>query len=72
MNRHGNFSGFVALLVLASLGLTLAGSALAPETLPVWLMAAGWTASWWALTSYRAAVRRRLDPRASESGEVDR
>jgi hypothetical protein len=72
MTEHGQFSGFVALLILASLGLSIAGAALAPGTLPVWLMAGGWMACWWALSSYHAAARRRLDPRASESRKVTR
>ena len=72
MSEHGKPSGLVSLLILASLGLAIAGSALAPGTLPVWLIAGGWAASWWAMSAYYTAVRRLLDLRDSERGKVTR
>ena len=66
MTENGNFSGLVSLLVLASLGLTIAGSVLAPNNLPAWLLGGGWMAAYWALGTYHAAARRRLDTRDSE------
>jgi len=72
MSEHGKPSGFVALLLLASIGLMFAGAMLAPDALPSWLMLGGWGACYWALGSYYAAARRRLDPRVSERGQVAR
>lgn len=72
MTEHGNFSGLVSLLVLASLGLVIAGSVLTPNTLPAWLLGGGWVAAYWALGTYHAAARRRLDPRDSERRKVTR
>lgn len=70
MRHHGEMSGFVALLLLCGFGLLIAGSALAPDTLPTWLMGGGGVAIYWALNAYRTSARRQLDPRLSEREEV--
>ncbi len=58
MNARGRLTGWTSLLILAGIGLSIAGVAMAPETLPTWLMAGGFAATWNALNNIYGPARR--------------
>lgn len=66
MTDNGRMNLGVSLLVLAGLGLMVAGGVLAPDNLPTWLLLGGGVLLSWALRGYRAGARKHLDPRLSE------
>jgi membrane protein required for beta-lactamase induction len=75
MSAKGHLTGWTSLLILAGIGLAIAGAVMAPETLPTWLMAGGFAATWNALNNIYGPVRRaareheiREDERARHAG----
>jgi hypothetical protein len=75
MNTRGHLTGCTSLLILAGLGLAIAGAAMAPDTLPTWLMAGGFAATWFALNNIYGPVSRAVrdrEIREDERGRLSR
>ena len=69
MNAKGHLTGWTSLLILAGIGLSIADAAMAPETLPTWLMAGGFIATWDALRNIYGPARRAVREREIRDDE---
>jgi hypothetical protein len=69
MTAKGHLTGWTSLLILAGIGLSIAGVAMAPQTLPTWLMAGGFAATWTALNNIYRPVRRAVREREIREDE---
>lgn len=64
MNDQGKLTGWTAFLILAGVGLVLAGGALAPSgALYTWLLIAGWMVSMTAFNNVYRKVRDKVRER---------
>ena len=74
MNDNGRLTGWTALLILAGIGLALAGGALAPDgQLYTWLLIAAWAVTMTALNNVYRKVRdktREHEIRAEERNRL--
>jgi len=70
MNDNGKLTGWTSLLILAGIGLVLAGAALAPDnSLPTWLLVGGWGLTTMALNNVYRKVREKVREREIREDE---
>ena len=69
MDDKGKLTGWTALLTVAGIGLMLAGGALAPDSLPTYLMVAGWGLTLIALNNVYRKVRDKVAEREIREDE---
>jgi hypothetical protein len=63
MDDKGHLTGWTALLLVAGIVLMLAGGGLAPDSLPTYLMVAGWGVTLIAFNNIYRRVRTKVDER---------
>jgi hypothetical protein len=69
MDDKGKLTGWTALLIVAGMVLMIVGGWLAPDSLPTFLMVAGWGVTFTALNNIYRKVRSKVDERQIREDE---
>ncbi len=73
MDDNGRFTGWTAFLILAGIGLAIAGGALAPDNSPyTWLLIAAWGVTLTALNNVYGKIRGKVREREIRDDERNR
>ena len=72
MNDKGHLTGWTAFLIVAGIGMAIAGAVLAPDTLPTFLLISGYGAVLIALNNVHGKIRSKMKEREIRDDERSR